>query len=99
MEFRILGPLEVVDRGRGVALGGPKQRALLAALLLSVDRAVSVERLTDVLWPTRPPADSANALQYHVSQLRRLLGEGVTVTQDRGYLIRVDSDQVDLLRF
>lgn len=98
MEFRILGPLEVVDRGRALALGGPKQRALLAALLLRPNRAVSVDRLIDALWPTRPPAAAANALQYHVSQLRKLLGD-VIVTQEPGYLIRIDPDQVDLFHF
>ena len=76
MEFRILGPLEVVDRGHTLALGGPKARALLAALLLTPNRAVSVDRLIEVLWPTRPPAAAANALQFHVSQLRKLLGDG-----------------------
>jgi DNA-binding SARP family transcriptional activator len=100
MEFRILGPLEVVDRGRAVALGGAKQRALLVALLLTPNRVVSVDRLIDALWPTRPPAAAANALQYHVSQLRKLLGDGgAIVTQEPGYLIRVDPDQVDFLRF
>src|SRR5690242_13246408 len=100
MEFRILGPLEVVDRGGAVALGGPKQRALLVVLLLTPNRAVSVDRLIDVLWPAGPPADAANALQYHVSQLRKLLGDGgLIVTQEPGYLIRIDADQVDLLRF
>jgi DNA-binding SARP family transcriptional activator len=100
MEFRILGPLEIEDQGRAIALGGPKQRALLAALLLTPNRPVSVDRLIDALWPTRPPADAANALQFHVSQLRKLLGDGgVIVTQEPGYLIRVDPDQVDLLRF
>jgi DNA-binding SARP family transcriptional activator len=100
MEFRILGPLEVADRGHTLALGGPKPRALLAALLLTPNHAVSVDRLTEVLWPTRPPAAAANALQYHVSQLRKLLGDsGVLVTQEPGYLIRVEPDQLDLLRF
>src|SRR3954453_21622305 len=100
MEFRILGPLEVVDRGRLVVLGGPKQRALLAALLLSPNRPVSVDRLIDVLWPARPPAATANALQFHVSQLRKLLGDGrAIVTEDPGYLIRVEPDDFDLLRF
>ncbi len=100
MEFRILGPLEVVDRGHTLALGGPKQRALLAALLMAPNRAVSIDRLSEVLWPTRPPAAAANALQFHVSQLRKLLGDsGVLVTQEPGYLVRVDPDQLDLLRF
>ena len=100
MEFRILGPLEVVDRGHTLALGGPKPRALLAALLLTPNRAVSVDRLIEVLWPTGSPAAAANALQFHVSQLRKLLGDsGVLVTQEPGYLIRVEPDQLDLLRF
>jgi DNA-binding SARP family transcriptional activator len=61
---------------------------------------VSVDRLIEVLWPTRPPAAAANALQFHVSQLRKLLGDsGVLVTQEPGYLIRVEPDQLDLLRF
>ena len=100
MEFRILGPLEVLDRGRPVALGGPKQRALLTALLTTPNRAVSIDRLIDMLWPAHPPAAAANALQFHVSQLRKLLGDGgVIITQEPGYLIRVDPDQLDLLRF
>jgi DNA-binding SARP family transcriptional activator len=100
MEFRILGPLEVVDRGRVVSLGGPKQRALLGALLLTPNRAVSVDRLIDVLWPTGPPSATANALQFHVSQLRKALGDGeLIVTREPGYLIRIEPDQLDLLRF
>ena len=100
MEFQILGPLEVIDRDRAVVLGGHKQRALLATLLLTPNRPVSVDRLIDALWPARPPTDAANALQFHVSRLRKLLGDStVIVTQEPGYLIRVDPNQVDLLRF
>jgi DNA-binding SARP family transcriptional activator len=100
MEFRILGPLEVVDDGRAIALGGPKQRALLAALLLTPNRALSVDRLVDAVWPTGPPAAAANALQFHVSRLRKLLGDSdLIVTQEPGYVIRVDPEQVDLFRF
>jgi DNA-binding SARP family transcriptional activator len=100
MEFRILGPLEVVDEGRDVPLGGVKQRTLLALLLLTPNRAVSVDRLIDALWSGDPPTGSSNALQYHVSQLRKVLGDGAPiVTQDPGYSIRLGSDQLDLLRF
>jgi len=99
MEFRILGPLEVEDDGRAVVLGGPKQRALLALLLLTPNRPVSVDRLTDALWAAEPPAAAANALQYHVSQLRKLLGHGLIVTREPGYLIRIGPNQLDLLRF
>jgi DNA-binding SARP family transcriptional activator len=100
MEFRILGPLEVEDDGRPVALAGPKQRTLLALLLLTPNRAVSVDRLADVVWAGEPPRAAANALQYHISRLRKTLGEGAAiVTQEPGYLIRLDPEQLDLLRF
>jgi len=100
MEFRILGPLEVVDGGHVVPLGGSKQRTLLALLLLTPNRAVSVDRLTGALWSEDRPADASNALQYHVSQLRKVLGDGAPiVTQEPGYLIRLDSNELDLLRF
>jgi DNA-binding SARP family transcriptional activator len=100
MEFRILGPLEVMDAGRAVPLGGVKQRMLLALLLSTPNRPVSVDRLIDALWSDHPPAAASNALQFHVSQLRKVLGDGASiVTQEPGYLIRIDPDQLDLLRF
>jgi DNA-binding SARP family transcriptional activator len=100
MEFRILGPLEVEERGRLIALGGPKQRTLLTLLLLTPNRPVSVDRLVEALWGDQPPAAASNALQYHVSQLRKTLRDGAAiVTQEPGYLIRLDPEQLDLLRF
>jgi DNA-binding SARP family transcriptional activator len=100
MDFRILGPLEVEEGGRPIALGGSKQRALLTLLLLTPDRPVSVDRLVDALWRDEPPAAAANALQYHVSRLRKTLGHGAeVVTQEPGYLIRIDPEQLDLVRF
>ena len=100
MEFRILGPLEVVEDDRPIALGGPKQRVLLALLLLTPNRPVSVDRLVDVLWSGDPPATAANALQYHVSQLRKALPAGTAiVTQEPGYAIRLEPEQLDLFRF
>jgi DNA-binding SARP family transcriptional activator len=100
MEFRILGPLEVVDRGRSLTLGGSRQRTLLALLLTRANEVVSVDALIDALWGARPPAAAANALQYHVSQLRKALGAGETiVTREPGYTVRVEADQLDLLRF
>lgn len=100
MEFRILGPVQVELEGRPIALGGPKQRTLLALLLLTPNRPVSIDRLVDAVWAGDPPAGAPNALQYHVSQLRKVLGDGAAiVTQEPGYLIRLDSEQLDLLRF
>ena len=56
MEFRVLGPLEVEDGGSALSLGGPKQRAVLAYLLLHVNQAVTTDRLIDQVWGERPPA-------------------------------------------
>ena len=73
MEFGILGPLEVVEQGRALPLGGARQRTLLALLLTHANEVVSADRLIDELWGATPPQSSANALQYHVSQLRKAL--------------------------
>jgi DNA-binding SARP family transcriptional activator/glutamine cyclotransferase len=99
MEFRILGPLEVVDEGRVVKLGGAKQRSLLAYLLLHRNRVVARDRLIDELWGDSPPDTAATAIQVHVSQLRKVLGRDVIVTQPPGYLIRVRDGELDLERF
>ena len=100
MEFRILGPLEVVEQGRALRLGGARQRALLALLLTRANEVVSADRLIDELWGAQTPASAANALQYHVSQLRKALApHEAVVTQEPGYLIRVGPDELDLLRF
>src|SRR5215208_5067335 len=99
MEFRILGPLEVLEEGRPFALGGAKQRALLAVLLLRANEVVSRDRLIDELWGGEPPDTAHTALQVYVSQLRKLLGHETIVTQTPGYLIQVSDGELDLHRF
>jgi DNA-binding SARP family transcriptional activator len=99
MEFRILGPLEVVDGDRQVAIAGSKQRALLAILLLHSNAVVSRDRLIDELWGESPPDTASTALQVHVSQLRKSLGRDVIVTRTPGYMIRVEAGELDLQRF
>src|SRR5438445_12065908 len=99
MDFRILGPLEVVADGQEVPLGGAKQRALLALLLLHPNRVVSRDRLIDELWETDPPETARTALQVHVSHLRKALGRDRIVTEAPGYLVRVEPDELDLERF
>jgi DNA-binding SARP family transcriptional activator len=100
LEFRILGPLEVVDGDRPLTLKGSRLRALLVLLLTSANEVVSADRLIDELWGAQPPRAASNALQYHVSQLRKALAsENVIETREPGYLIRLESDQLDLLRF
>jgi DNA-binding SARP family transcriptional activator len=100
VEFRILGPLEVVERGRALPLGGARQRTLLAVLLTRANEVVSSDRLIDELWGAEPPRTAANALQYHVSQLRKALAPHEPIeTLEPGYAIRVGPDELDLLRF
>jgi DNA-binding SARP family transcriptional activator/class 3 adenylate cyclase len=99
LEFRILGPLEVLKDGRALALGGQKQRALLALLLLDAGRVVSVDRIVDALWGERPPRTAPTSLQNFVSHLRKALGADVLVTRPPGYLLRIEPEQLDLGRF
>jgi DNA-binding SARP family transcriptional activator len=81
-----------------VELGGPKQRALLALLLLEAGRAVSTDRLIDALWGEHPPRTAPTSLQNLVSQLRKLLGAELLVTKPPGYLLRIDPSQLDVNR-
>src|SRR5712692_1192882 len=99
MEFRILGPLEAVEEGQPVKLGGARQRALLAVLLTRANEVVSADRVIDELWGDTPPKTAANTVQYYVSQLRKALGADRIVTRPPGYLIRVGPGELDLERF
>jgi YVTN family beta-propeller protein len=99
VEFVILGPLDVRDDGRRLALGGPKQRAVLAMLLLDANRPVSRDRLIDGLWGESPPPSAAHTLDDYVSRLRRTLGGGRFERRPAGYLIRVEPGELDLERF
>src|SRR5438128_6940416 len=99
MEFRILGPLEVLEGGRVLELGGQKQRTLVAALLLHANEVVSQDRLIDALWEDEPPETAQKALQVYVSQLRKLLGKERLQTRAPGYLLRVEEGELDLDRF
>ena len=75
MEFRILGPLEVLEEERTLNVAGRKQRALLAVLLLNANQAVSKDSLIESLWGDEPPSTASKAIQVYVSQLRRVLGK------------------------
>ena len=99
MDFRLLGPLEVVERDRPLALGGAKQRALLAVLLLHANDVVSTERIIDLLWGESPPSTVAKSVQTYVSRLRKELGTGRLLTRTPGYVLRVDPSELDLARF
>ena len=84
MDYRILGPLEVCDGDRTVELGGDKQRALLAVLLLHAGEVVSADRLIDDLWGERPPPAALKALQAHVSRLRKALDTNAAGSLEAG---------------
>ena len=99
MQFRLLGPMDVLDRGTALALGGLKQRALLARLLVTANRTVSVDRLVDDLWGDAVPGTAAKMVQIYVSQLRKSLPADVLLTRPPGYLIEVDPEAIDIVRF
>jgi YVTN family beta-propeller protein len=105
--FGVLGPLQVLRSGRAVPLGGPRQRAVLALLLLEAGRVVSMDRLAEDVWAGHPPEEWANTLQTYVFHLRQALepgrtrgdAGGVLVTSGRGYLLRAGRDQLDAAVF
>jgi DNA-binding SARP family transcriptional activator len=99
MEFRILGPLEVVDEGRSLPLGGGRQRALLTALLLRANQVVSTDQLLDEVWSDESPASGVRVVQVYVSQLRKALGEGVIETRPPGYVLVAEPEALDIGRF
>jgi len=104
-DFRLLGPVEVVVDGRAIELGGVKQRALLALLVLHANEVVSHDFLIDELWGERPPASAAHSIVVYVSRLRkalRVLGADeapMLGTAAGGYVLRVDPARIDLKRF
>src|SRR5436190_190818 len=107
VEYRVLGPIEVVEGGSPIDLGSRKQRALLALLLLNANRVVALDTLVTQLWPDQPPARATASLQAYIANLRRVLEPdrparrppAVLVTRPPGYLLRATDEQVDAARF
>src|ERR1700733_13076043 len=99
IEFCILGPVEALEGERLVVLGGPRQRAVLAILILARGQVVTSDQLIDELWGERPPATAAKTLQGYVSRLRKALGEDVLLTRGRGYVLAAGPEQVDAWEF
>jgi predicted ATPase/DNA-binding SARP family transcriptional activator len=99
MEYRVLGPLEVVDNGRRLNLGGAKQQAVLASLLVHADQTVALERLVDELWDEAPPETAQKTIQVYVSRLRKLLPDGAVERRPGGYALRLKGDRFDLPQF
>ncbi len=107
VQIQVLGPMEASDQRGGIALGGPKQRAVLALLVIARGEVVSVDRLIDDLWHGEPPRRALAALQAYVSNLRRHLEPDrapraqaeLLVSRAPGYAVRLDDAQVDAWRF
>ena len=99
MEFKVLGPLEVWEGTHSLAVGRGKERAVLALLLLNANEVVSKERLIDALWGESPPPTAPTALQVSVSKLRKTLGAARIVTRAPGYVLELQPEELDLLRF
>src|SRR3712207_553143 len=108
VDVRMLGPLEVRDRGHALRLGGTKQRAVLAMLALQANRVASIDGLINGLWGEDPPSSAINIVQVYVSRLRKALlvenrstdGNSVVVRRyGPGYLLELDPEALDLHRF
>jgi DNA-binding SARP family transcriptional activator/Tfp pilus assembly protein PilF len=98
VEFRVLGPVRVLDGDRIVPVAAGRVRALLAVLLLRANKVVTVQELTEHVWDD-PPGNPRAAIQTYVLRLRQALGDGVVHTDHRGYRIELDPEQLDLTRF
>ncbi|WP_169786887.1 BTAD domain-containing putative transcriptional regulator [Nitriliruptor alkaliphilus] len=103
MDFAILGTIEATSDGRPVDLGPPKQRAVLAALLLHANEIVATDRLVGFLWGDDPPRTAAHSIQIYVSDLRKRFDEAgtsaVITTRTPGYVLHAEPDAVDAARF
>src|SRR5438552_6010349 len=99
MDYRLLGPLEVRVGDEAAALGGPRQRAVLAVLLLRAGEVVSQDALIDEVWGERPPAAAAAQVHNCVARLRGALGPDVLVRRPPGYVLQARPEEVDSRRF
>ena len=99
MRFAVLGPLEVSGEDGSVPLGGPKQRIVLAHLVLRANQVVPAEHLIDAIWGEELPEDPKSTLQVYVSRLRSAIGSDAIERRTPGYVLRAGRDEVDALRF
>ena len=99
MQIRCLGPTGVSEAGQDQPLGGPKQRLVLAHLLIRANQTVPVERLITAVWDDDPPPAARGSLQSYISHLRKALGADTITGHGQGYVLRVAPDQVDSMRF
>ena len=98
MQFRVLGPVDVVGEGGRLAVGGLKQRTVLAVLIANAGVPVSIDRLIEGTWGQDPPEGARHSLQTYVSNLRSVLGD-VIVREGPGYRLVIERSAVDALWF
>src|SRR3954447_17694751 len=98
-EFRLLGSLEALEGGHSLALGGRRQRAVLAVLLLRNGEVVSTDEIVDAVWGERAPKTAVATLHNCISRLRRQLGKELIETRPPGYVMRAAADDIDAHRF
>lgn len=96
---RVLGPIDVLTPEGPRSVGGRCQRAVLAALVLSLGRAVPADRLSEVVWGEQRPSSAAGTVLSYVSRLRRIVGTDAIVCRDHAYMLVAGADSVDALRF
>src|SRR5688572_23351248 len=103
VQFRVLGPLEVIASGASLPLGGPRHRRLLTILLVHANDVVSAGRMIEAMWGEDPPKSAAAMLHVRVSELRKALrscgGDAALVTTKHGYALQVNKDDIDASRF
>ncbi len=99
MRFQLLGPLTATDGDRPIAIGGPKQRLVLAHLLLNVNQTVPADHLIDAVWGEETPETARGTLQTYVSRLRSVLGTEAIEGTTPGYRFRADPEELDTFCF
>jgi DNA-binding SARP family transcriptional activator/tetratricopeptide (TPR) repeat protein len=99
LDYRVLGPLEVVGEQGAIALAQGKARAVLGVLLVHANELVATDRLIDDVWGTQPPPTPIKSVHVYVSHLRRSLGADAIATRPPGYELRLEPGQLDLYRF
>jgi predicted ATPase/DNA-binding SARP family transcriptional activator len=101
MELRVLGPLEVIGPEGSITIAAPRQRQVLAALILNANQAVSRDRLLDIVWGEELPSNPDSALRFQISKLRSALGplRDIVATVQSSYVLRVDEGDIDAVRF
>ena len=99
MRFQVLGPLEVTRERASIPLGGPKQRAVLAHLIVRANQVVPTDALIDQVWGEEPPESARNVLQTYISHLRSALGTERIEGRTPGYILHLEPFELDAVRF